>query len=140
MEIYCTECYSLSYRRIFKTRSFVRWMRKVGLADSALLKAVSEMAQGLVDADLGGCVVKKRVALSGHGKRGGARTIVATTLTDRWFFLYGFNKNERNNIDPAELKMLQEIAKELLSFDDRQLAIALANGEIQEVSCDNTQA
>lgn len=57
------------------------------LADDALIQAVSEMAQGLVDADLGGHVVKKRVALPGRGKRRGARTIVATNLGDRWFFL-----------------------------------------------------
>ncbi len=76
------------------------------------------MAQGLIDAELGGHVVKKRVALSGQGKRGGARTIVATKMTDRWFFLFGFSKNERANIDKKELKILQEVAKELLSFND----------------------
>jgi len=102
-----------------------------------LRNAVSEMVQGLIDADLGGGVVKKRVALPGHGKRSGARAIVATKLLDRWFFLYGFNKGERSNIDKDELKMLQEIAKELLGFDDRQLAIALAAGELQEVNYDN---
>ena len=82
-------------RRVFRTRTFTRWMRKAGLTDDALCDAVSEMAQGLVDADLGGHVVKKRVALPGQGKRGGARTIVATKMADRWFFLYGFGKNER---------------------------------------------
>jgi hypothetical protein len=60
-------------------------MRKAGLSDEVLRKAVDEMVNGLVDADLGGHVVKKRVALSGQGKRGGARTIVATKLADRWF-------------------------------------------------------
>lgn len=114
-------------------------MRKAGLTDDALYEAVSEMAQGLVDADLGGHVVKKRVALPGQGKRGGARTIVATKLAGRWFFLYGFGKNERANIDKDELKMLQEVAKELLEFDDRQLATALAAGEIVEVCNDNDE-
>lgn len=63
--------------------------------DNAICHAVSEMAQGLIDADLGGNVVKKRIGLSGQGKRGGARTIVATKMADSWFFLYGFGKNER---------------------------------------------
>jgi hypothetical protein len=108
-------------------------MGKAGLADVALCLAVTEMAPGLIDADLGGHLVKKRVALPGRGKRGGARTIVATRLADRWFFLYGFGKNERANIDEEELKFLQETAKELLAFDDRQLAIALSAGEIVEV-------
>jgi len=118
---------------VFRTRTFTRWMRKAGLTDDALHEAVFEMAQGLIDADLGGYVVKKRVALPGQGKRGGARTIVATKLAGRWFFLYGFGKNERANIDKDELKMLQEVAKELLAFDERQLATALAAGEIVEV-------
>ena len=69
----------------------------------------------------------------GQGKRGGARTIVATKLAERWFFLYGFSKNERSNIDNDELRALQEVAKDLLGFDDRQLDIALRAGEILEV-------
>ena len=65
-------------RRVFKTRHFSRWMRKTELTDSALCAAVSEMAAGLIDADLGGGAVKKRVALPGRGKSGSARTLVAT--------------------------------------------------------------
>lgn len=77
--------------------------------------------------------MKKRVALPGQGKRGAARTIVATKKLGHWFFLYGFNKNERSNIDKDELKVLQEVARELLGLDDRELSIALAAGEIVEV-------
>ena len=119
--------------RVFRTRTFTRWMRKTGLTDEALSDAVDEMARGLVDADLGGHVVKKRVALPGKGKSGGARTIVATKLADRWFFLFGFSKNERPNIDKDELKALQEVAQELLGFNDQQLEAALAAGELVEV-------
>jgi hypothetical protein len=115
-------------------------MRKAGLTDQTLYRAVSEMAEGLVDADLGGNVVKKRVALPGQGKRGGARTIVATNWGDRWFFLYGFGKNERANIDQDELRLFQEVAKELLGFDDRRIAKALSAGEIAEVSHGNDEA
>ena len=77
-------------RRVFKTRYFSRWMRKTELSDELLFAAVTEMAQGLIDADLGGGIVKKRVGLSGRGKRGGARTLVATNKANRWFFVYGF--------------------------------------------------
>ena len=126
--------------RVFRTRTFTRWMRKAGLTNDALCVAVSEMAQGLVEADLGGHVVKKRVALPSQGKRGGAQTIVATKMADRWFFLYGFGKNDRANIDKDELKMLQEVARELLGFDDRQLATALTTGEIVEVCNGNDEA
>lgn len=55
------------------------------------------------------------------------------------FFQYGFGKNERANIDKDELKMLQEVAKEILEFDDRQLETALAAGEIVEVCNGNDQ-
>ena len=91
--------------------------------------------KGIIDADLGGHVVKKRVAPSGQGKRGGARTIVATKMADRWFFLFGFSKNERANIGKDELKVLQEVAKDFLAFNEHQLTNALAVGEIMEV-CD----
>jgi hypothetical protein len=91
-------------------------MKRIGMTDGALWAAVLEMTQGLIDADLGGHVVKKRVALPGQGKRGGARTIVATKLAERWFFLYGFRKNERANIDKDELRALQQVANELLGW------------------------
>jgi hypothetical protein len=119
--------------RVFKTRAFCRSMKRSGMTDGALWAAVLEMTQGLIDADLGGHVVKKRIAVTGQGKRGGARTIVATKLAERWFFIYGFRKNERANIDKDELRALQEVAKDLLGLDDRQLDIALQAGEIVEV-------
>lgn len=127
-------------RRVFKTRTFARWMKRVGLSDAALRVAVEEMSAGLIDADLGGHVVKKRLALPGRGKRGSARTIVATKWAERWFFLYGFNKNERAAIDRDELKALQELARDLLGFDDRQLAMAMTAGEIVEVTDGNDAA
>lgn len=96
--------------------------------------AALEVSQGLIDADLGGQVLKKRVALPGQGKRGGARTIVATKMDGRLFFLYGFAKNERSSIDKYELKVLQVVAGELLGFDNRELDIALAAGEIVEIT------
>ena len=120
--------------KVFRSRPFSRWMRRAGLTDEALLRAVSEMEQGLVDADLGGGVFKKRVALPGRGKRAGARTIVATRMKERWFFLYGFEKNERANISSAELKALQEYAKDLLGLDAAQLAAVVSTGEMTEVA------
>jgi hypothetical protein len=114
-------------------------MRKAGLTDDVLCQAVSEMVGGLVDADLGGHVVKKRVALPGQGKRGGVRTIVATKMADRWFFLYGFSKNERANIDKDELKALQELAKQYLALNDQQLEHAVSSGTFSEI-CNGNEA
>lgn len=120
-------------KRVFKTRYFSRWMRKTELTDSALCGAVTEMSQGLIDADLGGGVVKKRIGLAGRGKRGGARTLVATNKGNRWFFVYGFEKNDRANIADDELEALQDIAGELLARTGRQLDAAVEDGSLQEI-------
>ncbi|MEW5942905.1 MAG: type II toxin-antitoxin system RelE/ParE family toxin [Pseudomonadota bacterium] len=123
-------------KRVFKTRYFSRWMRKTELTDGALCKAVAEMEHGLIDADLGGGVVKKRVGLSGRGKRGGARTLVATNKGTRWFFVYGFEKTDRANISEEELEGLQDIAEQLLARTGRQLDEAVQDGSSQEICHD----
>ena len=124
-------------RRVFKTRSFARWLKKSELSDSALCTAVEEMVRGLVDADLGGDVLKKRVALPGRGKRGGVRTLVATRRADRWFFVFGFEKNERANVNASELEALQTLAGELLALSNAQLDIAVSDGTLQEICHDH---
>lgn len=123
-------------KRVFKTRHFSRWMRKTELTDSALLNAVEEMSQGLIDADLGGGVVKKRIGLAGRGKRGGARTLVATNKGNRWFFIFGFEKNERANIADDELEALRDIAEQLLVRTGQQLDEAVEKGALQEICHD----
>lgn len=123
-------------KRVFKTRHFSRWMRKTELTDSALLNAVEEMVQGLIDADLGGGVVKKRIGLAGRGKRGGARTLVATNKGNRWFFVFGFEKNERANIADDELEALRDIAEQLLVRTGRQLDEGVKEGALQEICHD----
>ena len=90
--------------RIFKAKAFKKWADSEGLSDDALVAAVHEMKQGLVDARLGGHVYKKRVALEGRGNRGGARTLLAFKLDERAFYLYGFAKNQRANVGEKELK------------------------------------
>jgi hypothetical protein len=124
-------------KRVFKTRHFNRWMRKTKLTDSALCSAVVGMSQGLIDADLGGGVVKKRVGLAGRGKRGGLRTLVATNKGNRWFFVYGFEKNDRANITKNELGALQEIAHDLLGRSGLQLDNAVEDGVLQEICHDH---
>jgi len=124
-------------RRIFKTRYFSRWMRKTDLTDKALCAAVSEMETGLIDADLGGSVVKKRVALPGRGKSGSARTLVATNKGNRWFFVFGFEKSERANISKKELEALQNIATDLLRLNSNQLDAHVDNEALQEICHDD---
>ena len=110
-------------------------MRKTPLTDSALCDAVAEMSQGLIDADLGGGVVKKRIGLAGRGKRSGARTLVATNRGNKWFFLYGSEKSDRANITADELEALKEIAEQLLARAGEELDEAVRDGSLQEI-CD----
>jgi hypothetical protein len=118
----------------YKTRYFSRWARHAGLSDAALARAVAQMQAGLIDADLGAGVVKKRVALPGRGKSGGARTIVATNWAGRWFFLFGYEKNAQDNIGDKALRALQGVAADLLNLDDDGIAQAIRAGELQEIA------
>ena len=62
--------------RIFKTRWFERFARKEKIRNAVLLDAVARAEKGQLDADLGGGVIKQRVARPGQGKSGGYRTII----------------------------------------------------------------
>ena len=123
-------------KRSLKTRTFNRWLRKTLLTDAALLKAIDEMEQGLVDADLGGNLYKKRVALPGRGKSGSTRTLIATNRQNRWFFMFGFEKNDKENITQAELAYLQEVAQIFLGYSNDELQLAIDKGEFLEVYYD----
>ena len=118
---------------IFKTKTFARWARKEGLKDAVLRNAVDDIQAGLVDANLGGGLVKRRVARTGSGKSGGHRTLLATNLRDRWVLLYGFAKNERDNVDDDELRVLKRIAQAYLGMEEELLDQFLDVGELIEV-------
>ncbi len=122
--------------QVFVTKTFARWMRKSQVTDLDILGATEEMVQGLIDANLGGHLVKKRVALRGRGKSAGARTIVATKFEQRWIFLFGFEKNERSNIDANELKVLQELASSFLDLDQQAIASAVSAGQLFQLQGD----
>ncbi len=107
--------------QIFKTRWFNKWAKKEKLADRILITVVAEMEQGLIDADLGGHVVKKRISLPGRGKRGGARTIIDYKIEEKAFFIYGFAKNRQTNVSATELETLQILAADLLGYDSATL-------------------
>ena len=121
---------------IYKTRWFDRWARKERLTTQTLCAAVREMTAGLYDADLGGGLLKKRIARPGQGKSGGFRTLVATYRGNRWVFVFGFPKNERSNIDKDEEQALKILASFLLSQTAEALGEAKRAGELMEVNCD----
>jgi hypothetical protein len=91
------------------------------------------MAAGLPGVDLGGHLFKKRVASPGRGKSGSARVLVGTNLGDRWFFLFGFEKKERDDINDRELAALQRLAGKFLKETERELAIELESGNLAEI-------
>jgi len=119
--------------RIFKTPDFVTWAKDEGVNDKALLDAVKEIEAGLIDANLGGNVLKKRVAREGQGKSGGFRTLLAFKSQDKSFFMFGFAKNERENISVKEKAVLKAMAKELFAYDDEQLTQALKAKALYEI-------
>ena len=119
--------------RIYKLKWFKRWASKEGLSDSVLKLAIAEMQQGLVDADLGANVYKKRVPLLGQGKSGSLRTLIAFQVDNKTFFIYGFSKSTRSNISVKEMKSLKLLAKELLNYSEEKLKKAIDSGRIEEV-------
>lgn len=124
--------------RIFTTKTFSKWQRKTGMGDQSLIKAIQEIQSGLVDAQLAKGLVKKRVAQSGRGKQSSARTLVATYFEDRWFFIFGFLKNEKSNITAKELQWLMSFAQQLLDLRDDELSMAIEAGELCEIKPEST--
>ena len=125
--------------RIFKTKWFGRFARRERIADASLKEAIVRAERGLVDADLEGGIIKQRIARTGQGRSGGYRTLLAYHAGTRAVFLYGFAKNERENIAPDELVTLREIGATWLAADATQLADALNGDALQEVDNGETE-
>jgi hypothetical protein len=108
--------------RIYKTRWLARFSRREGITDESLVEAVKRAEEGLIDADLGGGLIKQRVARTGRGRSGGYRMLIAYRKKDRAFFLYGFAKSERGNVPQDELLSLREIGAGWLGADEQEIA------------------
>ncbi|MBX7132358.1 MAG: type II toxin-antitoxin system RelE/ParE family toxin [Fimbriimonadaceae bacterium] len=119
--------------RLFKTKWFSRFARKRKINDDQLLEAVDRAVRGLVDADLGGGLLKQRVARTNEGRSGGYRTIIVFRAVHRAVFVYGFSKNDRDNLSADELAGFKELAVLLLSMDDEDLKIAVNEGALEEL-------
>jgi len=116
---------------------FARFARKERLDDLRLGEAIRRAGRGSVDADLGGHLIKQRIARTGGGRSGGYRTVIAYRAGRRSVFLYGFAKSERDNIDDKELDDLRKLARLYLSFSEQQIAAALEESELREVAYDD---
>ena len=120
--------------RIFKTKEFARFARREGIADKGLCDAIARAQRGIIDADLGGGLIKQRVARLGQGRRGGYRTIIVWRAGQRCIFVYGFAKSRKADLAPKELLAYQRIAGLLLGYDNDTLEIALAAKELVELT------
>lgn len=122
--------------RVFKTKAFARFADSAGIADVALCRAARDAERGLIAADLGGGVIKQRIARRGQGKSGGFRTLIVFRAGTRAIFVHGFGKNEQSNIGANELLALKKLAVELLAYDDKAMARVVEAKSLLEVKCD----
>ncbi len=111
--------------KIYKTRWFKNWAINEYISDQSLLNTIQEMIKGLKGASLGGNLYKKRIASEKSGKRGGKRLIIAFIEHNKAFFVYGFSKNELENINKIQKKSLKEVSKRLLSYTDKEIQQAI---------------
>jgi hypothetical protein len=118
---------------IFRTKAVARFTRQEGIDDARLKEAIERAESGLIDADLGGGLIKQRVARPGKGKSGGFRMIVAYKAQDRAVFLYGFAKNDRDNISQDQLQTLRAIGASWLSAPSETIRRAIDAGDLQEI-------
>jgi hypothetical protein len=123
--------------RVFKTKWFTRYARQERIDDHSLRDAVARAERGLVDADLGGGIIKQRIARTGQGRSGGYRLLVVYRSRSLAIFLYGFAKSERDNIGADDLETLREIGAAWLEAKDEGLARAAEKGILKEVRYDN---
>lgn len=126
--------------RVFKNRWFERFARKECIDDSALIDAVRRADSGLVDADLGGGVIKQRVARAGGGKSGGYRTLLLFRCGDRAIFAFGFAKSARANIAEADLTLLRRAAAEALGWTPHDIERLVASGALTEIENEQDDA
>ncbi|MDO8380265.1 type II toxin-antitoxin system RelE/ParE family toxin [Phenylobacterium sp.] len=123
--------------RLYKNGWFEKYTRKEKISDQALCDAVSRAERGLVDADLGGGLIKQRVARPGAGRSGGYRVMVFYRSGDRAVFVYGFAKSDRANLNRDEVATFQAAAKVVLGLSQAQMTAEVAAGRWTEMRCDD---
>lgn len=121
--------------RIFKDLEFDEWARRNGPTDWMLCEAADEIEKGLTGVRLGGCLLKKRIAAPGRGKRGGFRTILAHRQRDRLVFLHGFPKNQKDDITKKERAALLKLGEQYMRYDDTTMSKLVARRLIVEIRC-----
>ena len=119
--------------RIFKTRSVVRFAKAEHIADTALIAAIEQAERGLIDADLGGGLIKLRIARPGAGKRGGYRMLIGFRAGDRAVFIFGFAKKDMDNITDSQWAIVRQLGQDFMQAKDTALEQQVENGKLQEI-------
>ena len=131
--VFCGRLKGFIVTRIFLTKNFARWSANVGLTDAKIEQAITEIESGLVDADLGGHLFKKRIGINNQGKSGSLRTLIGFKAGDNAFFLYGFPKNERGNITKQEREAFKEMTRVFFQLSEESLRKAVESGALREI-------
>jgi hypothetical protein len=118
---------------VYKGKAFVRFARKARITDADLWQAAQRANDGLVDADLGGGVIKQRIARAGEGKSGGSRSIILFKKNNRAVYVYGFEKKDAANIDRRELEAFRELAEVILGYTDVEIEQRVKDGALFNV-------
>jgi hypothetical protein len=132
----------LSTLSVYKGKAFVRFAKKARITDADLLKAAQLANDGLIDADLGGGVIKQRIARTNEGKSGGSRSIILFKKNDRAVYIYGFQKKDVANISQRELEAFRELAEVILRYTDAEMKQRVNDGalcQVEESGEDNAQ-
>lgn len=119
--------------KIYKTKKFEKLLKSTNLTDQVLLAACIEMSEGLIDADYGGHLYKKRIALSGSGKSGGYRSMIGAKIGERFFFLYLFPKSNKANINSSEKQALKSLAKIFVNYSEPRILSMVTDGSLIEI-------
>jgi hypothetical protein len=119
------------------TKWFNKWAKKSKLKDKDLLETIENLKDGLSTADLGSNLFKVRVKRENSGKSSGFRTIVVYKESERAIFLYGFGKNEKENITKTELLYFKKLGNDFLALSPNEIKqlienMSLFNVEVEE--------
>jgi hypothetical protein len=118
---------------VYKNKPFTRFAKRARITDADLWKTAQLVNEGSIGADLGGGVIKQRIARAGEGKSGGSRSIILFKKNDRAVYVYGFEKKDLANIKPNELEAFRELAEVVLSYTNAQIAKRVEDGALFNV-------
>jgi hypothetical protein len=125
--------------KIFKNAWFERFARKEKITAKALWDAVRRAEKGQIDADIGGGVIKQRIARPGEGKSKGFRSVILFRKGEKAFFVYGFPKSELGNIREDEEEQFKKMAKYVFTLSDLKLLELIENRQFEEVVEDDQE-